>query len=138
MPLLNCTFLTFFSLSFRLFRKIKKALPSEKNKPFLNFTLRLTGTMIVNISLATILWGINVWNQGIYDEKTLITYATIYFNTSATLFLIFLVITQLNPNFTLTTKVQADGQVLIVLLNDRGCELAKLYLENADEGVARR
>ena len=89
--------------------------------------------MIVTITLALILWSLNLWNQGIYDDITLFTYVLIYANTVVILFLFFMMNSKLNFEFRLTKKVQADGQVLIVLLSKSDRELAKLYLDQGGE-----
>ena len=46
----------------------------------------------------------------------------------------------ISVDFTLTTKVQVDGDVLIVGLDDYGRELFKLYMnegEDADQSTAK-
>ena len=129
MPFMNIIYLIMFGLSFYRVRLIKKALPNPKNKRLLNFAIYLTGSMIVVITIALILWIFNLWNQGIYDNITLTTYILIYFDTIVICLLFFLMTTQLNFEFTLSTKVQADGQTLIVFLDKRGTEMAKLYFD---------
>ena len=55
------------------------------------------------------------------------------------LYFLYFRVSMISVDFTLTTKVQVDGDVLIVGLDDYGRELFKLYMndgEDADQSTA--
>lgn len=56
------------------------------------------------------------------------------------LYFLYFRVSMISVDFTLTTKVQVDGDVLIVGLDDYGRELFKLYMnegEDADQSTAK-
>ena len=108
---------------------IRKALTHERNQKILSFALKVTVLITVCVAFELVIWGLNIYNQGFFGTLALVTNACFLFNTALMLFLCFLMVTQLAFDFTLSTKVQADGQVLIVGLSRRGRELFKLYID---------
>ena len=51
--------------------------------------------------------------------------------------LYFIILTTVNLDFTLTTQVLADGNVLIVCVDDRGNAMHKFYMNQEDDQQRR-
>lgn len=122
-----------FSLSFRQIRRVSKVTASKKNSNSMKMAERISGSIVICSTLFCTSQVVYVLFQGLYsmgDRAIIVTICVTYFIMQINQFLI---VSCLNMDFTLATKVHADGHLLIAGINERGNEIFKLYMNNVDE-----
>ena len=133
MVLFNMIFLILFIKSHRRVSKTHKALANDpSNERKLTYVLRCITGLVVTLVIYNLLWVLVLANQNQFDTFSLVVYGIAYFVTVAFLFLLFLMITQIRTDFTLTTKVLADGRAYIVGLDEKEQEIFSFCITASD------
>ena len=120
------------SLSFFRICKVRKVLSNPKNQPQLRLMQTAVAWFIACLLLISALELLNLYMQGIYDKWALTTNILTLIQYYFTLSVYFVALIGVTPDFSLTTKVQADGNVLIVAIDSKGNEVFKLYLKECE------
>ena len=128
---------TMFYLSYRRIVKVRKTLTHEANIYALNLASLTIGSFIVCLVTLTINEILGLVTQGYFGPIAIMSNTLTAIDYIVLEALYFIVLTQFSLDFTMTTKVLADGNVLIVCLDSRGNETLKLYMNDqiADEGL---
>jgi len=121
-----------FFLSYRRIRKVRKASQSVKNSPLLKFAQQIAGSFVWCIVLSSLFQFFDLYTKGTFGTIAIINDFLMSLDYMVLYALFFLILSQLNMDFTLETKVTADGHLLIVGVNERGREIFKLYMNEVE------
>ena len=131
-------FTMLFYLSHRRIVCVQKTLTHQANQRVLNFMKRTTMSFVICLVGLTILECIGLITQGYYGVYAIISNSLTSIDYIILESLYFIILTTVNLDFTLTTQVLADGNVLIIFLDSNGNELHKFYMNQVVDEDKRR
>ena len=112
---------------------MRKACANEKNSSALRFAQRVSGIIVIFITFFCLAQILFVLVQGFYNTFSAVTVVFICVTYFILQIIQAIIVSWLNMDFTLATKVHADGHLLIVGINERGREIFKLYMNDIDQ-----
>lgn len=112
---------------------MRKACANENNSSALRFAQQVSGTIVVFATLFCIAQFLYVMAQGFYNTFTTVGIVFIIVTYFILQILQAIIVSKVNLDFTLATKVHADGHLLVVGINKRGREIFKLYMNEIDD-----
>ena len=113
-------FTALFYLSYRRIKHITKILKHQANDRVLRFAKRTTLSFVICLTSITVFECIGLITQGSFGPIAIVSNALTSIDYVVLEALYFIALTTVNLDFTLTTQVLADGNVLIVCVDDRG------------------